>query len=57
MTKTMLEMDCCCALISEKVVLLDIMNQMVQKLGFIMRQPPSWQHFWWPSWISQLAHY
>ena len=34
-----------------KVVLLDILSQMVQKLGFIMRQRPSWQQ----SWISQLA--
>ena len=42
-----------------KVVLLDMVlqtnyygiTQMVQKLGFIMRQRPSW----WPSWISQLA--
>ena len=38
-----------------KAVLLDILSQMVQKLGFIMRQWPSWQQFWWPSWISQLA--
>ena len=33
-----------------KVVSLDILSQMVQKLGFIMRQ-----QYWWPSWISQLA--
>ena len=38
-----------------KVVLLDILSQMVQTLGFIMRQRPSWQQSWWPSWISQLA--
>ena len=38
-----------------KVVLLDILSQMVQKLGFIIRQRPSWQPSWWPSWISQLA--
>ena len=40
-----------------KVVSLDILSQMVQKLhvGFIIRQRPSWQQYWWPSWISQLA--
>ena len=36
-----------------KVVLLDILSQMVQKLGFIMR--PYWQPSWRPSWISQLG--
>ena len=40
---------------TRKVILLDILSQMVQKLGFIMRQRPSWQQSWWPSWISQLA--
>ena len=34
-----------------KVVLLDILGQMVQKLGSILQWRPSWQ----PSWISQLA--
>ena len=38
-----------------KVLLLGILSQMVRKLGFIMRQRPSWQQSWWPSWISQLA--
>ena len=38
-----------------KVALLDILGQMVQKLGFIMWLWPSWRPFWRPSsWICEL---
>ena len=35
----------------KKVLLHDIVGQIVQKLGFIMRRRPSWR----PSWMSRLA--
>ena len=38
-----------------KVVLHDILSQIVQKLGFIIWLWPSWRPFWRPSWISRLA--
>ena len=38
-----------------KVVLHDILSQIVQKLGFIIWLWPSWRPSWRPSWISPLA--
>ena len=35
----------------KKVLLHDIVGQIAQKLGFIMRRRPSWR----PSWMSRLA--
>ena len=35
----------------KKVLLHDIVGQIAQKLGFIMRRQPSWR----PSWMSQLV--
>ena len=37
-----------------KVVLHDILGQMVQKLGFVMWLWPLWRPFWRPSWICEL---
>ena len=38
-----------------KVVLHDILSQIVQKLDFIIWLWPSWRPSWRPSWISRLA--
>ena len=38
-----------------KVVLHDVLSQIVQKLGFIIWLLPSWRPSWQISWISRLA--